>query len=244
MWSHVKNNAAKILFVSGSLILLGALVFLIWNFWPDIALETGYQWQQLRQRINPSQAEVTNSYDHPLVKVTEISTTDITTDNNVLSALKQDLINTYAPVFPDYGIVIPKINANARIVEDVDPYNLDIYSKALSLGIAQAAGTAAPGTNGNTFLFAHSGRHFYEGINENVQFYLLDKLSEGDEILIFKAGNTYIYQVTATMRVWPEDTSYLTKQDYDYNLLTLMSCWPAGVNYQRQIVQAKLTAAF
>jgi LPXTG-site transpeptidase (sortase) family protein len=122
----------------------------------------------------------------------------------------------------------------------VDPFDKEEYNDALAYGIAHAKGTALPGKKGNTFLFAHSGRNFYDGIHMNVQFYLLEKMGNGDLIYIKYYNNIFTYEVTDVKRVWPEEIEYLVEQDFEYSKLTLMSCWPAGINYQRQIVEARL----
>ena len=46
--------------------------------------------------------------------------------------------NTLVPVDTMFGIVIPKIRANAKIIENVDPYKSAEYQKALTLGVARA----------------------------------------------------------------------------------------------------------
>ena len=200
--------------------MLGALALLVWNFWPVIELEAGYQLKTLTQE--------------PAPKIAGIST-----DNSQL----HDLLLQYQPLDKEFGIIIPKIDANAHIVKDVDPYDMAIYSKALGKGIAHALGSALPGSPGNTFLFAHSGRNFYDNSGQNVQFYLLDKLEKDDQIIVYYFGHVYLYSVFNLDKVSPNDVSFLQDQSQEKNILTLMSCWPAGVNYKRQIVQAKLILA-
>ena len=48
------------------------------------------------------------------------------------------------PVDEDFGIVIPKINANARVIADVDWQDAQVYQEALTRGIAQAVGQPYP----------------------------------------------------------------------------------------------------
>jgi LPXTG-site transpeptidase (sortase) family protein len=140
----------------------------------------------------------------------------------------------------NFMIVIPAIDAKAKVIANVDPFNEVEYNKALAEGIAHAKYTALPGQNGNTFLFAHSGRNFYDGLHMNVQFYLLEKLVIADKIYLKYQDSAYIYEVTNSLKVMPNEIDYLLDQSQDYNKLTLMSCWPAGINYRRQIVEAKL----
>lgn len=221
----LKDKISSLLIGAGCLLLLIAGILLLWNFGPVLKLELGYQINNLAQRFN------------------------LSSDNQDLipdfSALIKSPLGEGADAFMatdnrEFFIIIPAIEANARIVPNVDPYDINAYAKALAFGIAHAAGTALPGEKGNTFLFAHSGRNFYDNSGQNVQFYLLDKLKAGDKIYIYSQGKVFIYEVFETKRVWPNEIEYLTNQNFDYNQLTLMSCWPAGVNYQRQLVLAKL----
>lgn len=140
----------------------------------------------------------------------------------------------------NFMIVIPAIDAKAKVIANVDPFNEAEYNQALAEGIAHAKYTALPGQNGNTFMFAHSGRNFYDGLHMNVQFYLLEKLVPQDRVYIKYLDQAYIYEVTNSLKVMPNEIDYLIDQSQDYNKLTLMSCWPAGINYRRQIVEAKL----
>lgn len=140
----------------------------------------------------------------------------------------------------NFMIVVPAIDAKAKVIANVDPFNEAEYNQALAEGIAHAKYTALPGQNGNTFMFAHSGRNFYDGLHMNVQFYLLEKLVPQDRVYIKYLDKAYIYEVTNSLKVMPNEIDYLIDQSQDYNKLTLMSCWPAGINYRRQIVEAKL----
>src|SRR3989339_451702 len=60
------------------------------------------------------------------------------------------------PVDQEFGIVVPKIGANSKVIANVDPYNSKVYQRALTQGVAHAAGTVLPGEIGNSFLFSHS----------------------------------------------------------------------------------------
>ena len=60
------------------------------------------------------------------------------------------------PVDPSFGIMIPKIGVNAKVVSNVDPFNSLEYLSLLTKGVAHAKGTAYPGSIGNVFLFSHS----------------------------------------------------------------------------------------
>ncbi len=143
------------------------------------------------------------------------------------------------PIDATFGIVIPKITANARIIPNVDPYNKAAYQRALTKGVAHAKGSVFPGRTGNVFIFSHSSVDFYEAMRYNSVFYLLDKLNAGDNIFLYMDGNKYRYQVFEKTLVEPTNVSYLMEKT-DRKLLTLMTCWPPGTTYKRLIVRAQL----
>ena len=146
--------------------------------------------------------------------------------------------NVIFPVDENFGIVIPKIDANAKVIPNVDPYNSQEYQVALTKGVAQARGTRTPDEVGNLFIFSHSSANFYEATVYNSVFYLLDKLKAGDEIDVFYKKTKYVYLVTAKKIVLPSDVSYLSGVGTK-KTLTLMTCWPAGTTFRRLLVIAE-----
>lgn len=149
------------------------------------------------------------------------------------------------PVDKEFGIVIPKISANAKVIDKVDPYDQNEYQLALTKGVAHAKGTAYPGHTGNTFIFAHSSVDWYIANRYNSVFYLLHKLEKGDKIEMYYKKKKYVYVVTEKKLVESSDVSYLNPNfslaTNHSSLLTLMTCWPPGTTYKRLIVQAKIS---
>ncbi len=58
------------------------------------------------------------------------------------------------PKSTDFGIIIPKINANVPIFANIDPFNEKEFLPILKEGIAHAKNTSFPGHGSNIFLFA------------------------------------------------------------------------------------------
>lgn len=143
------------------------------------------------------------------------------------------------PVDDGFGIVIPKIGANSRVVADVDPYDSRIYQRALTQGVAHAKGTTKPGETGNMFLFSHSSVNFYEAARYNSVFYLISELEKDDIVYIFYQQQKYVYKVLEKKVVGPAQIEYLNSEA-DGNILTLMTCTPAGTTFKRLIVTALL----
>lgn len=144
-----------------------------------------------------------------------------------------------SPVDTEFSVVIPKINANARVIANVDPGNYDQYMAALQEGVAHAAGTVFPGMEGNVYLFAHSTDYFWNVGRYNAVFYLLKEVEVGDEVDIFFEGRRHIYIVSDKQIVNSEDVGYLTDSIGGEPRLTLQTCWPPGTTIKRLLVFAK-----
>jgi len=142
------------------------------------------------------------------------------------------------PINTEFGIVIPKIAANAKVIARVNPYDEETYQKALTQGVAQAEGTSLPNEAGNIFLFAHSSGNWYTANRYNSVFYLLNKLEENDEISIYYKNQEYKYKVIEKKIVEASEVDYLTRKSAVKNV-TLMTCWPTGTTLKRLIIQAE-----
>lgn len=147
--------------------------------------------------------------------------------------------DTIVPVSTEFGIVIEKINANAKVIADVDPGNEKVYMDALSKGVAHAKGTAFPGQKGNIYLFSHSTDAPWNVVRFNAVFFLLNKLETGDRVIMFYQGRRFDYMVFDKIITGSSDIKYLTNK-YDESILTLQTCDPPGTVFNRLIVRAKL----
>jgi sortase A len=157
----------------------------------------------------------------------------------ITSSKNHQKITEIKPVNADFGIVIPKIGANAKIIANVNPYDEKIYQKALTQGVAHAEGTAFPGAFGNTFLFAHSSADWYSANTYNSIFYLINKLEKDDEIDLYYLQKKYRYLVVEKKIIDPGRIDYLSSR-FSQKMLTLMTCWPPGTTLKRLIIIAKL----
>jgi len=146
-------------------------------------------------------------------------------------------VNLIPPNY-DFSIVIPKINAVAPVIANVDPFNQKEFLNVLKKGVAHAKGTVLPGENGNVYIFAHSTDAFYNVGAYNAVFYLIGKLEQGDEIFIYYQGKKITYKVYDKKVVGPADTRYLYKLT-DKNTLTLQTCYPPGTTLRRLVVLAE-----
>lgn len=145
------------------------------------------------------------------------------------------------PINKEFSIVIPKIEAKAPIIANIDPTNSDKYLPALKKGVAHALGTKLPGQIGNTYLFAHSTDAFYNVATYNAVFYLIGKLNSGDEIDIYYKGGKITYTVYDKKVVEANAGEYLGSLIAGEKTLTLQTCYPPGTSLKRLVVLAKQT---
>lgn len=177
--------------------------------------------------------ELKYSFSSQAQDISVVSQKELKEENNQKSAG-----GIIIPVDEEFGIVIPKILANAKVIAEVNPWDARVYQGALTEGVAHAQGSALPGEIGNIFIFAHSGADLAEANRYNAVFYLLYKLAIDDEIYLFYKGEKYIYRVKEKKTVGAQDVSYLKDKGRDEKL-TLMTCWPPGTTMKRLIVTAE-----
>jgi sortase A len=144
-----------------------------------------------------------------------------------LRPIVQSLANVPLPTAsPEQAtrIQIPSIKVDAPVVMG------DGWDQ-LKKGVGQHVGTADPGKTGNIVLSAHNdvfGEIFRD----------LDKIKNGDQIIMFTNARQYIYTVTGTQIVEPTQTDVMA--DTTQASVTLISCYPYMVDKQRIVVTAVL----
>lgn len=148
---------------------------------------------------------------------------------------QEDLI----PPNLEFSVVIPKIAAVAPVFANIDSQDPAKFLPVLRKGVAHAQGSVLPGQTGNVYLFAHSTDAFYNVGRYNAVFYLLGKLSKGDEIFLYFKGEKIRYTVTEVKVVDAKDVKYLGKYDSSNNTLTLQTCYPPGTTLKRLVILAK-----
>lgn len=137
-----------------------------------------------------------------------------------------------------FSLVVPKIDASANVVPNVDAADPNEYLDALQKGVAHAKGTYFPGQGHTIFLFSHSTDSPINIARYNAVFYLLRKLTPGDRITVFFADKKYEYEVTEKRLVDPKDTSWLGDDSAGERLI-LQTCDPPGTSWNRLLVIAK-----
>lgn len=143
------------------------------------------------------------------------------------------------PPDSEFSIVIPKIGAAEKITANVDAGNKEEYLQVLQNSIAHAKGTAYPGVNGTTYLFAHSADNFWNIGRYNAVFYLLKELEAGDDVYLFFRGKRYNYEVYDKKTVDSKEVDYVDAALGQGERILLQTCWPPGTDWKRTLVFAK-----
>lgn len=212
--SEVVKGISKKKALLGAALLLAGLTVLLLTYWPVIS---AYIHQYSSPQPSTSNVVIAKEKEDITKKVTK-GTESVVIDSN-------------------FGIYIPKIKSNSKVVKNVDPFNESEYTNALQTGVAHAKGTYTPNVQGNVFLFAHSAVNFYERNKYDVYFYLLGQLKKNDEIYLSYEGKIYKYLVSEVKIVDKKETKYLSNYD-KRDTLTLMTCYPAGTDWRRTIIVA------
>jgi LPXTG-site transpeptidase (sortase) family protein len=137
-----------------------------------------------------------------------------------------------------YSIFIPKINAISKVIGGVNAGKASEYLPALKKGVAEAAGLSHPGQLGTTYLFAHSVGSRLDFARYNAVFYLLDKMSLGDQIQIVYQNKLFNYEMVQREILSATDTKYLVPQNLAEKLI-LQTCYPPGTSWKRLIIVAR-----
>lgn len=194
-------------------ILWGIPIVLVWGiagvFLPVVMAEIRYQWQLTQKNVAAVMPE------------------------GVMPHLSWQPLPAWVT---NYALEIPKIGVQEPVVEAVDATNKNAYMSALKQGVAHAAGTGLPGKRGVQYYFAHSSGLPFWG-SRAVVFALLNKLEYGDEVIVYRENNKYVYKVIEKQVVQADDVSWL-KSEVKEERVVLQTCWPIGTDWKRLLVVA------
>lgn len=135
------------------------------------------------------------------------------------------------------SLFIPSLNIAAPIVYATEASE-SIFQLDLQNGVVHYPQTANPGQAGNCYIFGHSSDFLWSKGHYKTVFTTLPNLKIGDVIYLTDGQNhQFVYQVTQTKVVSPQDTEYLS-QDNTKALLTLQTSYPLGTALERFLVIA------
>jgi len=136
---------------------------------------------------------------------------------------------------------IPKISVSVPIIFPSSASKAAL-EKDLNLGVVYYPGSVYPGQTGQIVILGHSAPPNWPKLRNDSAFSDLEKLSPGDTILIDLNNKQYTYRVKQKTIVERGADVPRDNASANSNILTLISCWPPGKDYQRITVQAELSA--
>lgn len=181
--------------------------------------------------------ENVNSYDDTSI---ENIFSEAKAYNNALSDKHTSEKNReYSDIFDSYNSILNLGDGLMGYIEipEID-VNLPIYhggsEEVLVKGAVHLEKTSFPigGINTHTVISAHSGyptQKFFDDI---------DELKNGSLIYVHTLNSTLTYKVYSSDVVEPDDSSKLEVID-DKDCLTLVTCYPYGINSHRLLIHAE-----
>lgn len=124
-------------------------------------------------------------------------------------------------------LVIPSLNLQEEVHEGSN-------EAVLMKGLWHRPGTSSPDKESNTVIAGH--RFTY---SDPAVFYHLDKIKEGDNIILYWDKTKYVYRVSLIKEVLPTEVE--VEKPSREPILTLYTCTPLWTSKNRLVVQANLT---
>lgn len=146
----------------------------------------------------------------------------------------------------NFNISIISLDINAPVTKNVDGSRKEKYLPNVLQGVAHyqrkvlpdvTVDGALPGEPGNIFLFGHSQIPGGDTSNFKGVFNNLPNIKTGERVQIFYQGDSFVYEVYEAKVVGKNEISYLEKTPQE--TLTLMTCWPLGLDIKRFVARAK-----
>jgi len=225
-WGWVRDKGLLILELAA---LAGLIVVLLGML--ETRRELNRQAQQVQQAQLPTPAPT------PLIQVALLPSGHTPPDSSGESApeeipahlryLVADITPMPAPTLgPEHAvrIRIPSIGVDASVVEGDD-------WESLKRGAGHHIGSANPGERGNCIISAHNDIH-------GEIFRSLPEIELGDLVEVHTASQVYVYTVTQKHIIAPTDVSVMYPTSSP--VLTLISCYPYGIDTHRIVVVAEL----
>jgi len=220
-----KKDLARALVIILELFAVGIIIYLIiLPFYPRIKYEISYNKESAKEEAKD--LEKTKEKVQEIIRETKEQEANKEKNENNNDNNAENKI-----VIPTSGnrLIITKIGVNAPIIESENE------NYGLSRGSWHLPDSSTPDKGGNTVITGHRFKYLPPN---NVTFYLLDKLEEGDIISVVWDDKEYYYRVKETKIVGKTETSVLNKSEEP--ILTLFTCHPIYSEENRLVVVAEL----
>jgi sortase A len=257
--AHPKDWRFYVGWVGRTLIVLGLLMFLFvaYQLWG-----TGIETARAQDRLEDEFAQLleANQIDPvPATTVTTVApvttvataTSPTTAATAVAAPATTAAAPTTAPPAPTTAAVVPAEQQNLPSFENGDPVarltiprlDLDwtvvsgVTRNDLKEGPGHFRDTPLPGQLGNSAIAGHR-------TTSGAPFGSLDVLAPGDDVeVLLPNGYRYVYVVTGSEVVTPDDYRVISQSDEGTATLTLVTCTPKWSSTHRLIVYSELDPA-
>lgn len=129
-------------------------------------------------------------------------------------------------------LVIPSIGVDAEILECSTLDILDKYE-----GVWREPNSGNPMLSESNMVIA--GHRFQYLPPNRTTFYYLDRIKNGEKILVYWDGSPKLFEVTSVQTISPYNSTVRAIQP-GANILTIYTCHPIGSDAERIVVQAKM----
>lgn len=224
-----ENQSKKILKLA---VLVYLASFLIIN-WIDVSWVFNYR------EVSGLISDFFNPY--PSIDATTITNTYFSPNESLAVQTEDKKIEVVKITYTEKQktLEIPKISISVPIVFS-ESSEKDLIAEDLDLGVVYYPGSVYPGQTGHIVILGHSAPLGWPKIKHDWVFTDIDKLEAGDIIYIDFDNKQYTYIVKRKTIIKAGAEIPQDNLNPESNILTLISCWPPGKDYQRITVQAEL----
>jgi len=189
-------------------------------------------------------ASTMNNYFYPnhSSTISSTATTASTTSATPATTSATQTASTIKTTYTDKQntIEIPKINITAPIIFSQSTNKASLMED-LNKGVIYYPGSVYPGQTGQIIILGHSAPAGWPKTKYEWVFSDLNSLVAGDTILIDLNNKQYTYIVKQKSIIARGADVPVYNSATNTSVLTLVSCWPPGKDYQRIAVQAELS---
>ena len=229
-WRDFVRGVGKVLIATG-LLLGGFVAYQLWG----TGIEARRAQNELEDEFEALLDSVTSTTSAPTSTTVPLGTTPATTPGTTPATVPDTVSATVPPTFPPIAagdpvarLEIPGIGLDVVVVAGVSVDDL-------RRGPGHYPDTPLPGQYGNAAIAGH--RMTYDGPFQHV-----DDLEPGDQIIATTVAGRFVYAVTGSEIVEPDDIGVIATTNLDVAELTLTSCHPKWSTDKRIIVHSALVA--
>jgi LPXTG-site transpeptidase (sortase) family protein len=175
----------------------------------------------------------------PSIDASTIKAGYFTTKPTVKTIAQSESNSLWTPTNKINSLDIPGISVTAPIVFSTST-DKSLLSKDLEKGVVYYPGSVKPGQAGQIVILGHSAPLGWPKVKYDWIFSDINNLSIGDAIYISLNNKQYKYTVKQKIVIARGVEIPSSNFPANSSVLTLISCWPPGKDYQRITVTATI----